>query len=94
MFIFIPLTFRPIDVLHDITPLAVTYSIWDMNGYCYHTLICYGGSHAEVGQIVILKRSIIVMGNSTHFTVFRTTNFRDHYVYPSEWKGGPVSSLL
>ncbi|CAH8848703.1 unnamed protein product [Trichobilharzia szidati] len=69
-----------------------TIKIWDMNGYCYHTLICYGGSHAEVGQIVILKRAIIVMGNSTHFTVFRTTNFRDHYVYPSEWKGGPEHS--
>ncbi|CAH8527445.1 unnamed protein product [Heterobilharzia americana] len=69
-----------------------TIKIWDMNGYCYHTLICYGGAHGEIGQIVILKRAIIVLGNSNHFTVFRTTNFRDHYVYPSEWKGGPEHS--
>ncbi|CAL8105784.1 unnamed protein product [Calicophoron daubneyi] len=66
-----------------------TIKIWDMNGYCHHTLICFGGAHAEVGQVVILKRAVIVMGSSNHFTVFRTTNFRDHYVYPSEWKGGP-----
>ncbi|KAF7233512.1 hypothetical protein EG68_05686 [Paragonimus skrjabini miyazakii] len=66
-----------------------TIKIWDMNGHCHHTLICFGGAHAEVGQIVILKRAVIVMGSSNHFTVFRTTNFRDHYVYPSEWKGGP-----
>ncbi|KER22048.1 hypothetical protein T265_09764 [Opisthorchis viverrini] len=66
-----------------------TIKIWDMNGHCHHTLICFGGAHAEVGQVVILKRAVIVMGNSNHFTVFRTTNFRDHYVYPSEWKGGP-----
>ncbi|CAH8477419.1 unnamed protein product [Dicrocoelium dendriticum] len=69
-----------------------TIKIWDMNGHCHHTLVCYGGTHAEVGQVVILKRSVIVMGTSNHFTVFRTTNFRDHYVYPSEWKGGPEHS--
>ncbi|THD24410.1 WD repeat-containing protein 49 [Fasciola hepatica] len=69
-----------------------TIKIWDMNGYCHHTLICFGGAHAEVGQVVILKRAVIVMGSSNHFTVFRTTNFRDHYVYPSEWKGGPEHS--
>ncbi|VEL06870.1 unnamed protein product [Protopolystoma xenopodis] len=64
-------------------------AVWDMNGQCMHTLICFGGDPGDVGQVVILKRCVIVMGSSNHFTVFRMTNFRDHFVYPSEWSGGP-----
>lgn len=69
-----------------------TIKIWDMNGYCHNTLICSSNNnntHNEVDQIVILKRAVIAIGNSNHFTIFQTTDFHNHYVYPSQWKSGP-----
>ena len=37
--------------------------IWDFNGHCYHTLHCgQDGQPADVGHILSLKRSLIVVG--------------------------------
>uniref|UniRef100_A0A5K3EKL2 WD_REPEATS_REGION domain-containing protein n=1 Tax=Mesocestoides corti TaxID=53468 RepID=A0A5K3EKL2_MESCO len=66
-----------------------TVKVWDMNGHCQHTLVCSKNSFLDVTQVVILKRAVIVIGGSKHFTVFKMTNFNDHFVYPSEWKSPP-----
>ncbi len=62
-----------------------------MTGRCHHTLVCFMGALSDVSQVVILKRAVIVIGSSRHFTAFKMTNFTDHFVFPSEWKGAPVS---
>ena len=36
--------------------------VWDFNGHCYHSLDCAGGQPADIGQILVLKRSILVVG--------------------------------
>ncbi|KAH9283386.1 WD repeat-containing protein 49 [Echinococcus granulosus] len=66
-----------------------TVKVWDMNGSCLHTLVCPHNTFLDVAQVVILKRAVIVMGGSKHFIIFRSTNFGDHYVFPSEWKSPP-----
>lgn len=65
-----------------------TVKIWDFNGHCYHTLNCSGGQPADIGQVLNLKRSVIVVGWAKHVTVFRDTSFREFHVLPSDWKGG------
>nr|VZI23965.1 unnamed protein product [Spirometra erinaceieuropaei] len=69
-----------------------TVKVWDMNAHCHHTLICFTNAVTDISHIVVLRRAVIVMGNSKHFTAFKMTNFDEHYVFPSEWKGAPVSS--
>ncbi|CDS41509.1 WD repeat containing protein 49 [Echinococcus multilocularis] len=66
-----------------------TVKVWDMNGSCLHTLVCPHNTFLDVAQVVILKRAVIVMGGSKHFIIFKSTNFCDHYVFPSEWKSPP-----
>uniref|UniRef100_A0A0X3PVZ8 WD repeat-containing protein 49 n=2 Tax=Schistocephalus solidus TaxID=70667 RepID=A0A0X3PVZ8_SCHSO len=66
-----------------------TVKVWDMNAHCHHTLICFTNAVTDISHIVILRRAVIVMGNSKHFTAFKMTNFDEHYVFPSEWKGAP-----
>ncbi|KAK7491119.1 hypothetical protein BaRGS_00017683, partial [Batillaria attramentaria] len=39
-----------------------TVKVWDFNGHCYHSLECAGGQPADIGQILVLKRSILVVG--------------------------------
>ncbi|KAL5020149.1 hypothetical protein ScPMuIL_003041 [Solemya velum] len=65
-----------------------TVKFWDFNGHCYHTMECAAGQPADVGQILNLKRSVVVVGWAKHITVFRTAEFRDFHVQPSDWKGG------
>ncbi|XP_041356070.1 WD repeat-containing protein 49-like [Gigantopelta aegis] len=65
-----------------------TVKVWDFNGHCYHTLSCSGGHPADVGQILILKRQVLVVGWAKYITVFRNNNFRDFHVEPADWKGG------
>ncbi|ESO89700.1 hypothetical protein LOTGIDRAFT_124680, partial [Lottia gigantea] len=62
--------------------------VWDFNGHCYHVLECAGGQPADLGQILILKRSVIVLGWTRYLTVFRNTSFKDYHVQPADWKGG------
>ncbi|XP_048251647.1 WD repeat-containing protein 49-like isoform X1 [Haliotis rufescens] len=65
-----------------------TVKVWDFNGHCYHSLECSGGQPADVGQILVLKRSVLVVGWAKFVTVFRNSAFRDYHVQPSDWKGG------
>ncbi|VDK84175.1 unnamed protein product [Dibothriocephalus latus] len=79
---------------HDTPVVGALYDtafnqVWDMNAHCHHTLICFTNAVTDISHIVILRRAVIVMGNSKHFTAFKMTNFDEHYVFPSEWKGAP-----
>ncbi|CAG5124371.1 unnamed protein product, partial [Candidula unifasciata] len=65
-----------------------TVKVWDFNGHCYHNLECAGGQPADVGQILVLKRSVVVVGWARCITVFRNSAFKEFHVKPSEWKGG------
>ncbi|WAR03587.1 WDR49-like protein [Mya arenaria] len=69
-----------------------TVKIWDFNGHCSYILDCSGGQPADVGQIVNLKRSTVVVGWAKYITVFRDTNFRDYHVQAADWKGGQEHS--
>ncbi|KAK3590864.1 hypothetical protein CHS0354_033793 [Potamilus streckersoni] len=69
-----------------------TVKVWDFNGNCFHTLSCAGGQPADVGQILNLKRCVLVVGWAKYITVFRNTSFRDFHVQPSDWKGGQEHS--
>ncbi|KAK3094556.1 hypothetical protein FSP39_003370 [Pinctada imbricata] len=65
-----------------------TVKVWDFNGHCFHTLECVGGQPADVGQILNLKRSVVVVGWAKYITIFRTTAFKGFHVQPADWKGG------
>lgn len=65
-----------------------TVKVWDFNGHCYHTLECAGGQPADIGQILVLKRSVVVVGWAKYIAVFRNSAFREFHVQPSDWKGG------
>ncbi|XP_064645218.1 WD repeat-containing protein 49-like isoform X2 [Lineus longissimus] len=65
-----------------------TVKIWDFNGHCYHTLDCGDGNPADIGQIMPLKRSVIVIGWTRYITLFRNNMFREFHVQPADWKGG------
>ncbi|XP_056003962.1 WD repeat-containing protein 49-like isoform X2 [Ostrea edulis] len=69
-----------------------TVKVWDFNGHCFHTLECGGGQPADIGQILNLKRSVVVVGWTKHITVFPTASLKDFHVQPSEWKGGKEHS--
>ncbi|XP_065937258.1 LOW QUALITY PROTEIN: cilia- and flagella-associated protein 337 [Magallana gigas] len=69
-----------------------TVKVWDFNGHCFHTLECAGGQPADVGQILNLKRSVVVVGWTKQITVFPTASFKDFHVQPAEWKGGKEHS--
>ncbi|XP_069755200.1 cilia- and flagella-associated protein 337-like [Narcine bancroftii] len=64
-----------------------TVKIWDFNGHCHHKLNAGRGRAAEITQILILKRSILVFGWESQITVFRMDTLADFLVQPSEWKG-------
>ncbi|XP_069101965.1 cilia- and flagella-associated protein 337-like isoform X5 [Argopecten irradians] len=70
-----------------------TVKIWDFNGHNSHALECAGGQPADVGQVLNLKRSVVVVGWARYVTIFRDSALRDtgalfSQVQPSEWKGG------
>ncbi|XP_021372289.1 WD repeat-containing protein 49-like isoform X5 [Mizuhopecten yessoensis] len=70
-----------------------TVKMWDFNGHNSHSLECAGGQPADVGQVLNLKRSIVVVGWARYVTIFRDSALRDTgalfaQVTPSEWKGG------
>ena len=71
-----------------------TVKIWDFNGHCYHTLKCgYDGQPADVGHVLVLKRSVLVVGWTKYITVFRSQNFKEFHVDPVDWKGGQVRNV-
>ncbi|XP_072428782.1 cilia- and flagella-associated protein 337-like [Chiloscyllium punctatum] len=64
-----------------------TVKIWDFNGHCHHKLNAGRDQAADISQILILKRSILVLGWERIITVFRMDTLTEFFVQPSEWKG-------
>ncbi|XP_038550212.1 WD repeat-containing protein 49-like [Micropterus salmoides] len=62
--------------------------VWDFNGRCLHRMNAGLGRAVEISQVLLLKRSILVMGWERMLTVFRLHSFSQPFVEPSEWKGG------
>ncbi|KAM4628419.1 cilia- and flagella-associated protein 337-like [Polymixia lowei] len=62
--------------------------VWDFNGHCHHRLNPGRGRSVDISQLLLLKRSILVMGWERMLTVFRLPSFSQFFVEPSEWKGG------
>ncbi|XP_062275897.1 WD repeat-containing protein 49-like [Scomber scombrus] len=62
--------------------------VWDFNGRCLHRMNAGLGHAVEISQVLLLKRSILVMGWERMLTVFRLHSFSQPCVEPSEWKGG------
>ncbi|XP_018413289.1 PREDICTED: WD repeat-containing protein 49 [Nanorana parkeri] len=65
-----------------------TVKIWDFNGHCHHKLNAGRDQAAEISQILVLKRTILVVGWERMITVFRLNSLSQYLVQPSEWKGG------
>ncbi|XP_075956666.1 cilia- and flagella-associated protein 337-like [Anarhichas minor] len=62
--------------------------VWDFSGRCLHRMNAGLGRAVEISQVLLLKRSILVMGWERMLTVFRLHSFSQSFVEPSEWKGG------
>ncbi|XP_037631976.1 WD repeat-containing protein 49-like isoform X1 [Sebastes umbrosus] len=62
--------------------------VWDFNGRCLHRMNAGLGRAVAISQVLLLKRSILVMGWDRMLTVFRLHSFSQSFVEPSEWKGG------
>ncbi|KAK2847046.1 hypothetical protein Q5P01_010045 [Channa striata] len=62
--------------------------VWDFNGHCLHRMNAGLGRAVDISQVLVLKRSILVMGWERIVTVFRLHSFSQPFVEPSEWKGG------
>uniref|UniRef100_A0A8C5PKC0 WD repeat domain 49 n=1 Tax=Leptobrachium leishanense TaxID=445787 RepID=A0A8C5PKC0_9ANUR len=65
-----------------------TVKIWDFNGHCHHKLNAGRGQAVEISQILVLKRTILVVGWERILTVFRMNTINQFLVEPTEWKGG------
>uniref|UniRef100_H3AVA6 WD repeat domain 49 n=1 Tax=Latimeria chalumnae TaxID=7897 RepID=H3AVA6_LATCH len=86
----------------EITAMALNYSetrlftgstdgtvkIWDFNGHCHHKLNAGRNKEVDISQILLLKRTILVIGWERIITVFRTNTLTRCLVQPLEWKGG------
>ncbi|XP_040929431.1 WD repeat-containing protein 49-like isoform X2 [Betta splendens] len=62
--------------------------VWDFNGRCLHTMNAGLGRAVAITQVLLLKRSILVMGWDRILTVFHLHSFSQPSVEPSEWSGG------
>ncbi|XP_017579094.1 WD repeat-containing protein 49 isoform X1 [Pygocentrus nattereri] len=62
--------------------------VWDFNGHCHHSLNAGRGLAVEIAQILVLKRTVLVLGWERTITVFRLNSFSQYFVQPAEWKGG------
>ncbi|XP_062409086.1 WD repeat-containing protein 49-like [Sardina pilchardus] len=62
--------------------------IWDFNGHCHHRLNAGRDQAAEISQVLVLKRTVLVLGWERIITVFRPGRFSKFFVQPSEWTGG------
>ncbi|XP_056421069.1 WD repeat-containing protein 49 isoform X2 [Hyla sarda] len=65
-----------------------TVKIWDFNGHCHHKLNAGRDRAVEISQILVLKRTILVVGWERIITVFRLNTLTQYLVQPTEWKGG------
>ncbi|XP_070762160.1 cilia- and flagella-associated protein 337-like [Enoplosus armatus] len=62
--------------------------VWDFNGRCLHRMNAGLGRAVGISQVLLLRRSILVMGWERMLTVFCLHSFSQSFVEPSEWKGG------
>ncbi|KAK3570238.1 hypothetical protein QTP86_017141, partial [Hemibagrus guttatus] len=62
--------------------------VWDFNGHCHHRLNACRDLAVDISQILVLKRTVLVLGWDRVITVFRMNSFSRFFVQPSEWKGG------
>ncbi|KAF7699228.1 hypothetical protein HF521_003970 [Silurus meridionalis] len=62
--------------------------VWDFNGHCHHRLNSCRDLAVEISQILVLKRTVLVLGWDRVITVYRMNSFSRFFVHPSEWKGG------
>ncbi|XP_037697279.1 WD repeat-containing protein 49 isoform X2 [Choloepus didactylus] len=62
--------------------------VWDFNGYCHHTLNIGQEGAVDISQILVLKKTILVIGWERAITVFRSQSFNQFFIHPEEWKGG------
>ncbi|XP_053355952.1 WD repeat-containing protein 49-like [Clarias gariepinus] len=62
--------------------------VWDFNGHCHHRLNACRDLPVEIFEILVLKRTVLVLGWDRVITVFRMNSFSSFFVQPSEWKGG------
>ncbi|KAK2183025.1 hypothetical protein NP493_327g03000 [Ridgeia piscesae] len=68
-----------------------TIKVWDFNGHCYHTLHCApDGQPTDLGQLLVLKRSVLVVGWAKYITIFRSQYFKEFHIEASDWKGSQV----
>ncbi|KAK7811522.1 hypothetical protein U0070_006084, partial [Myodes glareolus] len=65
-----------------------TVKVWDFNGYCHHTLTVGQDGVVDISQILVLKKTILVVGWERAVTVFRPQNFNQFSIQSEEWKGG------
>ncbi|KAM7331310.1 hypothetical protein ACRRTK_010499 [Alexandromys fortis] len=65
-----------------------TVKVWDFNGYCHHSLNAGQDGVVDISQILVLKKSILVVGWERAVTVFRPQNFNQFSIQSEEWKGG------
>ncbi|XP_072247742.1 cilia- and flagella-associated protein 337-like [Leuresthes tenuis] len=62
--------------------------VWDFNGRCLHRMKAGLGRPVVILKVLLLRRSILVMGWKRMLTVFHLHSFSRSIVEPSEWKGG------
>ncbi|KAM6160761.1 cilia- and flagella-associated protein 337 [Erethizon dorsatum] len=65
-----------------------TVKIWDFNGCCHHTLNVGQDGAADISQILVLEKTVLVTGWERAITVFRPQNFNQFFIQSEEWKGG------
>ncbi|XP_069848045.1 cilia- and flagella-associated protein 337 isoform X1 [Dipodomys merriami] len=65
-----------------------TVKVWDFNGHCHHTLNVRQDGAVDISQILVLKKTILVVGLERALTVFRPQNFNQFSIPSEEWKGG------
>ncbi|XP_048201805.1 WD repeat-containing protein 49 [Perognathus longimembris pacificus] len=65
-----------------------TVKVWDFNGHCHHTLNVKQDGAVDISQILVLKKTILVVGWERTITVFRPQNFNQFSIPSEEWKGG------
>lgn len=65
-----------------------TVKVWDFNGHCHHLLKAGRDSPADISQVLVLRRSILVIGWDKYITVFRSAAMAQYHLQPVDWKGG------
>ncbi|XP_024863357.1 WD repeat-containing protein 49 [Kryptolebias marmoratus] len=65
-----------------------TVKVWDFSGRCLHRMNPALGRTGSISQVLLLRRTILVMGWKRVLTAFHLHSFSQPVVEPSEWNGG------